>query len=422
MTLPTVTNTLTHFSVYSNSVLTSLTMNGGIPNSLASYTTLDGLYFHSNALTSWPYQNFNATNNIQFIHLHANRKTSPVNIANSGFGGGLSINFINLTKLRQFYAYSNRISNANSSLTNLTSCTLLERFWVYDNLLTEIPTLPNTTSFLDLRIDGNLINTSTNPSAIPSFPNNLQIFYGGFEPAVAVASRTETNTIPTWSVALSSTNLVTFYLQGVNLNSWSTNFPSTIQNIYFDVNLLTTFDFTYCQNVKSFSISNNANTLSSLNNINLATTIQTLICQYNLQMSSPDRFFYPQATSSTRYFPATMTSFNFLRTRISTANQPWSKEIFSTTVVNNIAVVTMQNMNLTSDSVNFILNYFYRLCSTSPAGVSGVAKANSCAPNLVTINIINNVGTIDQNSPPTAGTINGINARTQLIALGVNVT
>jgi hypothetical protein len=415
----TFTSTINNFAVFGNRILATLNINNNNVNAFAQYTILQHIFIYQNALTSWVCSNFNSIGGqgspLITFWAYQNRNST---VTNSGFANGINIDFTNLINLEDLRLQTNSITFANSIFTNFANSTKLRIIYLNDNRITSVPTLPNTTNLLDLRIHNNLINTSTNPSAIPSLPNNLQVFYGGFETGVGVSNRTETNTIPTWSVALSSTNLTTFYLQGVTLNSWSTDFPSTIQNIYFDVNLLTTFDFTYCQNVKSFSISNNANTLSSLNNINLATTLLTLICQYNLQMNSPNRFFYPQASSSTRYFPATMTSFNFFRTPISTTNQPWSKEIFSTTVVNNITTVTMQNMNLTSDSVNFILNYFYRLCSTSPAGVSQVTKANSCAPNLTTINI-NNSGTINPNSPPTAGTINGINAKTQLNSIGV---
>jgi hypothetical protein len=83
-------------------------------------------------------------------------------------------------------------------------------------------------------------------------------------------------------------------------------------------------------------------------------------------------------------------------------------------------------MSLRGASINYILKHFYDLCTTSPAGVTGVAKNLSCAPNLVTLNLGNttqatNCGP-DATSSPNATPIDGVQILANLQSLGVTVT
>ena len=435
LTLPSSVNTLNILTITGNQNLSTLTINGNVATGLSSYTALREIYVYANSIEVWPFENFNSTNNITIIYMNLNTQSTN---ANRGFSLGFKMNFTNLIVLSKLRLQDNKISNSNSPFTNFANCVKLTECWLFNNLLTFIPSLPVIDSALnlDLRFYRNLLNTNTNPTCIPPLPIRTQTLYAGYTPSTNFNGTQETNIIPSWptTVTLNNTNINTFYCQGVSMTSWPStiSFPTGTSNliIYLELNQLTTWDFSVCTNAKQVWLnrqqSSNGLTLflATLQNVNLATTMNRLEANFNA-VDDPQKFFYPLASANSRFFPPSLIILNIRVAPILPANQPWSKNLFAFGVVNSITTVNLQNMSLTSASVNFILDHFYKLCTTTPAGAATTIKSQSCAPNLTTISIDNTViSTISasyNNQPPTAPANgpNGIIAKTQLNSIGV---
>jgi hypothetical protein len=428
ITLPTVTNTLKGVQIQNNVKLTSIIFPSN--THLSSYTTPINFQFSLNALTYWPYYAFpNTTNGIQ---MYSNRRAG---IANSGFALGFNVDFTNLTSLVNFQVQENSLTNLNTTLTNFTNATNLITIYLFDNKFTSIPALPNTTNNLDLQINKNLLNitSASDTTSLPSLPAETTTFIvGSGQPNV------ETNRINVWptSVSLSSTIITTFQCEGVGLSGgWDKYLPSTLTSFKFSYNTgLTTFDFTYISNSTSNTTVEikgiSATILDNFQNVNLGTKITSLDLNSN-KVNDPNKFFYPSSTSSTRYFPPNITILKINNNRILNS-LVWNRGLFSFGVVNQITSVDMSSMDLkypsgaVATSVNYILKYFYDLCTTSPAGATGVSKAQSCAPNLITLTLSLNIPSNDtfRNAYPdtTSGGIDGTYYLSQLLALGITVT
>jgi hypothetical protein len=436
-TLPaqTYTPSLGIFNVYNNGALRIINLTNNPSNYFSSFTELTIFSIFNNALTAWTYSNFSSS--LIDFRAYNNRKAS---VTNSGFGAGFSMNFSNLTNLQDFEVYTNSLTNSNMTLTNFTSATRLEKIYFQDNFLTFIPTLPATTApTLNLQFQRNDLNVTSksDTTSIPPLPNNTWTLIAGDNGGSFDRNGNITeNTIKAWpdSAPLSGTKLEFFKCDGVGLDlGWDKTLPNTIKTFNCSYNTgLTTFDFTYLSSATgdtTITLSGNR-IITSYQNVDLLTNCVSLTLDNNGggSISNPLQYFYPLATANNRWFPRKLRTLDIKQTwRGSTAaptwTAPWTKELFQFNGINQITSVTMRNMTLEARSVNWILDYFYRLCSTSPTGVSPVTKANSCAPNLSTLSIlnVNNFANQQPTDGSTTGGINGINARTQLIGLGVNV-